>query len=72
VFTLTTLTTDSATQTDFDAPAVQDKHVPFAYLFAMPISDPEDPITVPRLETHKTTTVHTSCDSAEWCFSFHG
>lgn len=68
--TLTTI--DSAmTESDFDALPEFATPTPLAYRLALPISDPVDPEIIPRMGTHGTTTVHTSCDSAEWCTSFH-
>lgn len=68
-------TIDPATRPDSEAaPAsahVLGPHAPFAYQFAAPISDPVNPDTLPRLGTHGTTTIYTSCDSSEWCYSFH-
>lgn len=67
---MTTLATiDSTMQLDPDAlPAGElGTHAPFAYRLAVPIADPEDPDTIPRMVTHPTTTTYTSCDSNEWC-----
>lgn len=63
----------ASTQSDFDGSLEHalSAYAPFAYRLAAPVSDPVDPATIPRLGTHDTTTVHTSCDSLEWCTSFH-